>query len=171
VLTLWTGDELLSSKVSALLAVLAAGNLLNVFMHMPFQAQLCFGWTSLSLYLGAVSATATVILIYMFVPADGVYAAAIIWAVIRAIQFVVGPQFMFARIMVGNKRRWILDDIAIPVVFMAIVFAVFKVLPVSSVSVFENAAMISVCVMFSIVVGLISSNRLRPKLARIYGYN
>jgi O-antigen/teichoic acid export membrane protein len=55
ILFLWTSDPELSHKVAPIMAVLALGTFLNCLMWVPYQMQLAFGWTSLTVIINSVA--------------------------------------------------------------------------------------------------------------------
>ncbi|RMG85934.1 MAG: polysaccharide biosynthesis protein [Chloroflexi bacterium] len=114
-LHLWTHDSELSHRVAPLLRLLVLGNLLNGLLHIPFQAQLAFGWTSLGIRIGSIAALITVPSILWAVPIYGAEGAAWVWVFTRAAILIVGAQFMFHRILITEKWHWYWQDIALPI--------------------------------------------------------
>lgn len=115
ILASWTQDVVLSKSAAPILIPLAIGNLLNACMWMPYHTQLAYGWTSLSIITNIIVLLILVPLIFILTPIYGAIAAAWIWALINGSYVAISVQFMFKRILVTEKRRWYLFDLAFPI--------------------------------------------------------
>lgn len=114
VLLLWTHDSELAKNVAPLLSLLVLGNLCNGLMHIPYQTQLAFGWTSLTAKINIFAVLMIVPAIYWITPLYGAKGAAWIWVLLNIGYVIVGMSLMFRYILSGEKVKWYLDDVILP---------------------------------------------------------
>jgi len=126
VLTLWTQNPELSEKAAPLLAVLLVGNLLNGLMWMPYQAQLAHGWTSLSVKINFIAVIvltpATVWIAHSYGPLE----VCLVWVLLNLVYLSVGGKLTFNKILRGEYRTWIYDDMAKPILTALITALAFR---------------------------------------------
>jgi hypothetical protein len=91
----------------------------NAFMHVPYQTQLAYGWTSLAVKINLAAVTLLVPAIFMFVPIYGAIAAAWIWLVLNMGYVVVGIRFMYKKLLQHEKKDWYRYGVVIPVAISA----------------------------------------------------
>lgn len=113
-LRLWTQDVELARQVAPLLSILVLGTLLNGLMHIPYQMQLAYGWTSLAIWTNIVAVIVLVPAIFWVVPNYGVMGAAWIWVILNAGYCLISVQLMYQRILPQEKLRWYLRDVMAP---------------------------------------------------------
>lgn len=111
---LWTRDAALAVEIAPLLSVLAMGNLLNALMLMPFLAQVAYGWTALSTRINLVAICVIVPTLFIIVPIYGGIGAAFTWVALNAGYVLLGVRLMHRRILKGELRNWILNDVSKP---------------------------------------------------------
>jgi O-antigen/teichoic acid export membrane protein len=126
VLMLWTGDATLTRAVVPVLQVLTLGTLLNSLMWMPYHLQLAHGWTRLMIKINAVAVAVLVPAILWAVPVYGAIGAAWVWVVLNAGYIIFTIYFMHRQILVTERWRWYLLDVAQPVGVMFLVAAAFQ---------------------------------------------
>jgi len=114
VLLLWTGNVLLAREASALLAILAAGTLLNGLIWIPYQVQLAHGWTSLTIRINSLAVVVQVPAILWAVPNYGPIGAAWVWVLLNAGCLLLVGYSMHRHLLRTERRRWYLQDVAIP---------------------------------------------------------
>ena len=114
ILCVWTNDRELSARVAPVMAVLTVGTLLNCLLLVPHQMQLAYAWTSLTLWICVVAVSILVPTILVLVPIYGPIGAAWTWVALNASYCIVGPQFMFRRILTTEKWTWYLQDVIAP---------------------------------------------------------
>jgi hypothetical protein len=90
------------------------GNLLNGLLWIPYQTQLAHGWTSLAVYINTVAVCLIVPAILWVTPRFGAEGAAWVWVILNALRLIFGVQFMYRRILLGEKRRWYMRDVLAP---------------------------------------------------------
>lgn len=113
-LIIWTNDPQLVEQVAPLLAVIAFGTLLHSLMWVPYHLQLAFGWTSMTMKVNAAAVAILVPAIFWIVPRFGAIGAAWIWVALNSIYLVVVINLMHKRLMIGEKLRWYLQDVLLP---------------------------------------------------------
>jgi O-antigen/teichoic acid export membrane protein len=120
-LQVWTQDQELAVKAAPLLSLLMLGNLLNGLVHMPYQAQLAHGWTSLGVKVNAVAVLFIVPAILWVTPRFGAEGAAWVWVSLNAGYVLIAINLMYRRIMSAEKWRWYVQDVLAPLVPAAVV--------------------------------------------------
>ncbi|MDD5462885.1 MAG: oligosaccharide flippase family protein [Methylococcales bacterium] len=114
ILHLWTHNATLALRSAPLVSLLALGNLLNGLTWIPYQAQLAYGWTSFTIKVEIICVAVIVPAIFWVAPLYGAIGVACIWVVLNAGIFFIGYQFMFRKILSGEKWRWYFQDTLIP---------------------------------------------------------
>jgi O-antigen/teichoic acid export membrane protein len=112
---LWTGNRLTTLDVVPPLRLLAVAAAVQGLLVLPFQVQMAYGWTSLSIKtsLTVLALTAPVtILASVHYGAMGAAAASISFNVVYAARYI--PK-MHRRILVGELRPWFVHDVMFPV--------------------------------------------------------
>lgn len=111
----WSGNADLAGNTAPILAPLVLGTFINILVWMPYQCQLAHGWTSLTLKTNIVAVIILVPAILWLVPLYGAVGAAWLWVVLNSGYLIISAQFMYRRIMPGEKWRWYGEDILLPV--------------------------------------------------------
>ncbi|MGI9315853.1 MAG: lipopolysaccharide biosynthesis protein [bacterium] len=132
ILYLWTQDSSLSGRVAPLLKLLMLGNLLNGLMWIPYQAQLAYGWTTLSMR-GNMVAVAFIVPAFIWVsPRYGAEGAAWVWVALNAGYVLVGMHFMYRKMLRPEKWDWYFHDVLRPLSLAVIVVLILGYLrPIS----------------------------------------
>lgn len=119
-LTLWTENVVLAHDVAPLLALLAAGTLLNGLMHVPYMLQLAHGWSSFAVRVNLVAVAILVPAILSVTPRYGAVGAAWVWVLLNVGYVVFGIHFMYRRLLPEEKWRWYVQDVALPALTAAL---------------------------------------------------
>ncbi len=114
VLSAWTGDRTLTQDAAPILRVLALGTLLSGFMAIPYQMQLAYGWTELTIKINCVAAALLVPLLFLIVPRYGGIGAAWVWVALNSGYMLFGIYFMHSRLLPSEKWRWYGRDVIAP---------------------------------------------------------
>jgi O-antigen/teichoic acid export membrane protein len=114
ILLLWTSNPELSRRVAPIMAVIALGTFLNCLMWVPYQIQLAYGWTSLTVITNSIAVAILVPAIFVMVPIYGAIAAAWIWVILNGSYCLIGVHFMYRRILKTEKWAWYIQDVIIP---------------------------------------------------------
>ncbi len=126
-LALWTGNTILARDVAPLLALLAAGTMLNGLMHIPYMLQLAHGWTGLAVRVNVIAVAVLMPAIYWAATRYGPVGAAWVWVLLNAGYVSVGVHFMYRRLLPGEKWLWYRNDVALPIVAATLLASFFYV--------------------------------------------
>ena len=127
ILLAWTGNATTAAKTSTLVTLLAIGTGIYGVMHIPWAAQVAHGWTRLTLKVNTAGVVLIVPLIFILTNRYGAEGGAIAWLTLNVGYFVVIPYLMHRHVLRGEWLRWILFDVARPVVPTVLVASVGKV--------------------------------------------
>jgi O-antigen/teichoic acid export membrane protein len=114
ILQLWLQDNALAQRTATLLSLLALGNLLNGLMWIPYQAQLAYGWTSLTIRINTLAIIIIVPAFFLVIPRYGSEGAAWVWVSLNAGNVLIGIHFMYRKILTEEKWLWYGQDILQP---------------------------------------------------------
>jgi O-antigen/teichoic acid export membrane protein len=114
VMLVWTNDEVLAGQVAPVMAVLALGTMLNALMWIPYQMMLAHAWTSLTIRINIVSACLQAPALLWAVRRYGVIGAAWVWVAINGSYVIFTISLMHRRILPGEKWRWYIQDVGVP---------------------------------------------------------
>jgi O-antigen/teichoic acid export membrane protein len=114
ILRLWTGNPALTQHVAPVMAVLALGMLFSGMMAIPYQVQLAYGWTSLTIKVNIVAVGLFVPAVLLVVPAYGSIGAAWIWVTLNVGYVMLEISLMHRRLLRAEKWRWYGRDVAVP---------------------------------------------------------
>jgi O-antigen/teichoic acid export membrane protein len=114
ILLLWTGDQVLSTSVAALLALLASGTLCNGLVNLPYMLQLAHGWTSLSVRMNLVAVALMLPLTVWAVQRFGAVGAASVWLALNASYVLITAHIMHRILLPALKWRWYTVAVARP---------------------------------------------------------
>ena len=114
VLSAWTGNPTLTQDASPILRVLAFGTLLSGFMAIPYQMQLAYGWTKLTIQMNVIAVALLVPTLLLVVPRYGGIGAAWVWVGLNAGYLLFGIYFMHLRVLPSEKWRWYRRDVIAP---------------------------------------------------------
>jgi O-antigen/teichoic acid export membrane protein len=114
VLSAWTGNHTLTQDAAPILRVLAFGTLLSGFMGIPYQMQLAYGWTKLTIKMNLVAVALLVPTLFLVVPRYGGIGAAWVWVGLNSGYLLFGIYFMHLRMLPSEKWRWYGRDVIVP---------------------------------------------------------
>jgi len=174
-LEVWTQDPKLSSQASNLLTLLVVGNLLNGLMWIPYQLQLAYGWTSLSLKVNMSALFIIIPCLIYFVPIYGAIAAAWVWVLLNVGCILIPIHIIHRRLLIGEKWNWIINDNLKPLMAgTLVVFLLYYIAPETESLIFKAIYLlfVSCSVLF---VSLIFASQIRKRalgyLKRMYQGN
>lgn len=166
ILALWTGDNSLAESTYRLVAVLSLGGLLNGLMTIPYNLQLSAGWTGLMIKINLVVVLIVIPALLWVVPGYGAIGAAWIWVFINAAYVVVAIQLMHTRLLPGEKLRWYLWDVCIPLfAILATALLLRSILPVSHQSLME-VIRLGICSLLVGLAGVFAAPMIRIRFMR-----
>ena len=126
----WTGDSVITENVSPILKILIIGNLLSSFVYIPYIIQIAHKWTTLTLLLNLLGFFIMIPGLFYLVPIYGAKGAAYLWLIINLI-FVAGVAiFMYKKILINHRSKWLFYSIFIPASFSLIFCGVVKFLSI-----------------------------------------
>lgn len=114
IVQVWTGSTTTARETAILTSLLITGNALNALMNVPYALQLAHGWTRLSIYLNLTAVLIFLPMLFLAIGEFGAVGAASVWVAINAFYVLVGIPAMHRRLLYGQKRRWYLEDVAVP---------------------------------------------------------
>ena len=120
VLFAWSGDAVLAARTAPILGALAIGAFLNALMQVPHHLQLAAGWTSLALKMNIVAVVILIPALLVAVPLHGPVAAAMVWIILNTGYLLVGIPLLHRRLLRGEMRAWVLNDVLAPTVGTAV---------------------------------------------------
>jgi len=118
-LLLWTGDPIFTQQVTPIAIVLVFGTFIHCLLVIPYQMQLAYGWTSITIRVNTVAIAIFVPANVLIVPIYGVMGAAWLWVVLNVGCFIFGMNYMYRRILTTEKWIWYRDDVLFPLVVAA----------------------------------------------------
>lgn len=122
ILQLWLRNDVIVANTYVLLSLVAIGTGLNSLMWLPYYLQLAHGWTKLAFYVNISAIILLIPLMLIGIYYYGAVGGALFWGILNVFFVVVTIQLMHRRILKGDKLRWYLNDLAIPL-FTAILIA------------------------------------------------
>ena len=128
----WTGSNELAAQVGPLVALLAAGRMLNAVMHVPAALQVGTGWTSLASRLNLFAVVLLVPLILWSVPRCGVPAAAACWLALNIGYLVLGTLWMHRRLLPAERWRWLQGGVLLPLALATVWMMLGALVPLGS---------------------------------------
>jgi O-antigen/teichoic acid export membrane protein len=114
VVFLWSHNEVLTNSVAPIMSIWVIGTALNGIMHMPYVAQLSYGWSRLTIVVNAFSIIVIIPLLFYLVPLYGALSAAWIWVGINVGYVLVSITYMHKKILKKEKWEWYINDLFIP---------------------------------------------------------
>jgi O-antigen/teichoic acid export membrane protein len=162
ILVLWTSNPELSHTVAPIMSVLALGTFLNCLMWVPYQIQLAYGWTSLTVTINSIAVAILIPAIFVMVPIYGPIAAAWIWVILNGSYCLIGVHFMFRRILTTEKWAWYCWDVMLPLTAAVTVVIISKYAMASSTQMSSALAILTLA--FTVVLTLTSAAWCAPTL-------
>ncbi|NWD09302.1 lipopolysaccharide biosynthesis protein [Pseudomonas gingeri] len=124
-LLLWTHDPVLANSTAVALMLIAAGTMLNAFMHMPYALQLANGWTKLAFWQNFLAVLFVLPSTYFFAKRYGLMGAALPWVILNFCYVAISAPIMYRRFIGSVQRAWYWHGIVFPVVFSLVVICFF----------------------------------------------
>jgi len=113
---LWTQNSLIAEKTHLIVSILICGTALNTLLSPPAALQLGFGWTRLLFYKNLLAVVVLVPLIIYMATSYGAIGAAWVWVILNLASVFFEIPLMHRRLLRGEKKRWFLHDVLIPLV-------------------------------------------------------
>jgi O-antigen/teichoic acid export membrane protein len=114
ILLVWTRDPQIVAQTHLLVSLLVVGTAFNGLMMIPYALQLAYGWTKLAFYQNLVAVLLLGPLMFWATRHYGAVGAAAIWIALNAGYVLIGIQVMHKRLLGGEKLRWYVQDVGLP---------------------------------------------------------
>jgi O-antigen/teichoic acid export membrane protein len=128
VLFAWTHNHTIANSAGPILSLVATGNMLNLMMHMPYNVQLAYAYTKLTMVVNSIAVVLLVPLIYFLVRHYGINGGATAWIIVNGGYVFIAAHFVYRRYLKAEKWHWYVNDIlrfAIPCVLLTFVTKYF----------------------------------------------
>jgi O-antigen/teichoic acid export membrane protein len=110
----WTGNPDTAALAGPLAGLLVLGTALHALMHVPYALQLAHGWVRVSLRILAVVLAVMIPGMAILVWKLSVTGAALGWLLMHALQLTLCVASTHGRLLPGERRRWLWQDVALP---------------------------------------------------------
>jgi O-antigen/teichoic acid export membrane protein len=118
---LWTGNLELAKGVAPILMLLAIGTSLHGVMHIPYALQLAYGLTRIPLKITLVLLIVMVPMVVVLTQWYGARGGAMAWLILQIIYVLLGTYLTHREVLKGVGRKWLLQDVGIPIVVASVV--------------------------------------------------
>lgn len=134
VMMIWTRNAVAAQHTSVLVTLLVTAAMLNAFVTIPYVLQLAAGWPRLSLYTNMAMLCVQVPLLFFLTARYGAIGAASALLILNAVYVLGTVNFMYTRLLRGDRWRWYLHDLLLPCAAAAAVVVPMRLLlpPLSS---------------------------------------
>ncbi len=164
VLTVWSGDPAIVRNTGPILSIIAIGTCLNGFMHIPYLAQLAYGWTSLAFYQNVISVVILVPLMVLFTQSYQGVGAAYVWVILNAGYVLIAIQVMHRRILTQEKWDWYIYDVGVPTLAALLTASGCRAIMPPQLSTVNQTAYILIAAGFSCLTAVLAAPFPREKL-------
>ncbi|BCX12103.1 MAG: hypothetical protein KatS3mg067_1041 [Thermosynechococcus sp.] len=137
----------------------------NAFMHVPYQTQLAYGWTSLAVKTNLVAVALLLPAIAILVPRYGAIASAWVWCILNAGYVLLPIHFMYRRLLTREKAAWYWHAVINPLLIATLLLSLVKafLLPLILIPLAQIGAIAATAAVCGMAICLVSP-ALRPTL-------
>ena len=114
IVSIWLGDTAGVALIGSIAVATSTGHFLNALLRVPHACQLAAGWTSLGIWLSIGSLLVYVPTLYWIAESLGISVAVWLWGVLNLCLVVATLVYMFKKILLGERLRWVVYDIGFP---------------------------------------------------------
>lgn len=164
ILTLWIVNDVIVNEVVPIVVLLVIGNSLNGLATLPYILQLAYGWTSLALYTDLFLSMVIFPVMYMVAVNYGGVGAALVWIGSGLLSIVITVIIMHRRLLKNQMNEWFIRDILYILSTIVIIFWLSSLVDRGGWNEYLELSMIIATGIMAVIVGVLSSNQLRPKL-------
>lgn len=115
VIEVWIGNAITADHAALIVPLLVTGTTLYGLSSVPAYLQFAAGWPQLTLYTSIASAIILVPGTVYAVSLFGAPGAALVWLLVNGAYFVPAT-IMFRRVISGDRQRWYVRDLGLPLV-------------------------------------------------------
>jgi hypothetical protein len=101
---------------------------------MPYLLQIAFGWISIVTRINLLAVLIIVPLLVYITPIYGALGASTVWLIFNAGYLIIGSFFMYRKLLMTERWKWVLNDIFIPVIVATVVAFIFSFIMPSNLS-------------------------------------
>ncbi len=135
-LYVWTQNVEIANYTYLSMSLLTLASLLNGLIVLPYAMQLAHGWTKLSVYQNAVGLLVMVPLMIVGVFYFGGVGAALTGVVVNLGLIAISISFMHKKILVEERRKWIIHDVLYPMgASLAVILMARFLIPLQSMNI------------------------------------
>lgn len=127
ILFLWTHNQTIADHVYVIGSLLLIGTTLNGLANIPVCFQFAAGWPKLTMYTNLVSAGFMLPIMILMVSQFGAIGAGISWIILNSIYLTVTVPIMHQKFLKGEKWRWYIADIGVPLVAILTLFGLVRI--------------------------------------------
>lgn len=164
IVLLWTNNAELTAEVTLLMKVLLMGNLLSCLLYIPYQAQLAYGWTSLSVKMNLVAVLLIIPALFLSINKFGTIGAASVWLALNIGFFTIGTNLMYKRILNDEKYEWFFKDIFVPLASILVLTTTLWYLLPAEISGYSLIAYLAFSSILIAMTAILFSGRIRVPL-------
>lgn len=114
IILVWTGDPVIAQQSAPIAAILLVGTVLNSLASIPYDTQVAYGWTKLTLYTNIISLPIIAVLIFLFNSWFGINGVASVWVIYGLILLIIVLPIMHSKILKGEFGTWLKQDTLLP---------------------------------------------------------
>jgi O-antigen/teichoic acid export membrane protein len=163
VLNLWLADTDASQHAYKILTLLIVGTALNALMTLPYTLQLAHGWTRLALYKNIIAVILLVPLMVLMVQRYGGIGAAWVWIILNLGYLLSEVPIMHRHVLKGEMGHWYKEDIFRPLVIVAAVGLLARIMVPVDASTFVILFGILIATGLSFTISTLASNHLNVR--------
>jgi O-antigen/teichoic acid export membrane protein len=163
---LWTNDPqsiLISAPIAALLV---SGSALNNLIGIPYDLTLAYGWSSFGFYQNLIAVIVIFPLMFFMSTYFGGIGAAAAWLILNIGYLVVVPHFIFYHYLRGERIRWYLFDVLLPLAVTLLVVFTARLLTPYSMTFVRTALALAVVSFLAFAAGLFCAPEIRSVILR-----
>lgn len=127
-ISLWTWNLETAKIVAPVLSVIAIGTMLNSLAGMPYDLQVAYGWTKLTVYKSLISFVILAPAIFFFTKTFGLVGAGFSWVLVNSGYILIEVPIMHRRLLKGEMRRWYVEDVGIPLLWTLLAVVLLRVI-------------------------------------------
>ena len=166
---IWTGNATTAENTYRMVSILVSGSTLMGLMVIPYSLQLAFAWTRLGLFSNVISVVILIPSLFWLVSAFGALGACFVWLALYLGQAIVMIYLMHQHILKGEKYKWYIDDVALPLLLPLIVVAISRLMIDTTTVTSILIANLSVVFFLAVFTSVLSANYTRKLvLTKIY---
>jgi O-antigen/teichoic acid export membrane protein len=151
----WTGSSDLAARSHVLVTILIAGTALNGLMNLPYALQLASGWTRLTILANVVALLFLAPLAVLLAKRFGSFGVAWITVILNGGYLAFLPHVIHVRLLRGEKGRWYLWDVGVPLAISVIVAAVGHAVLAPPTTASRPLRLLLVSVVYAVTVGAV----------------